>query len=127
MTKDVYRALQATREIKAGCVWIQDHIPIISEMPHGGMKESGFGKDMSSYSFEEYTQVKHVIFDLTGTVEKEWHRTIFKVAKSIGSYTQESIRLLQRSYPPQLTLFQSLTETVRLRSNPTAPLTLPFQ
>ncbi|MFF1831335.1 gamma-aminobutyraldehyde dehydrogenase [Paenarthrobacter sp. NPDC058040] len=77
-TKDVYRALQATREIKAGCVWINDHIPIISEMPHGGMKQSGFGKDMSAYSFEEYTQIKHVMFDLTGRVEKDWHRTIFK-------------------------------------------------
>ena len=65
-TRDVYRALRATREIRAGCVWVNDHIPIISEMPHGGMKESGFGKDMSTYSFEDYTVVKHVMFDLTG-------------------------------------------------------------
>ena len=76
-TRDVYRALKATREIRAGCVWINDHIPIISEMPHGGMNESGFGKDMSSYSFEEYTVVKHIMFDLTGTAAKDWHRTIF--------------------------------------------------
>jgi betaine-aldehyde dehydrogenase len=56
-SRDVYRAGRATREIRAGCVWINDHIPIISEMPHGGYKSSGFGKDMSSYSFEEYTQI----------------------------------------------------------------------
>ena len=87
-TRDVYRALKATREIRAGCVWINDHIPIISEMPHGGMKESGFGKDMSSYSFEEYTVVKHVMFDLTGTAAKDWHRTIFTLPGSrIGGRT----------------------------------------
>ncbi|UZX02856.1 gamma-aminobutyraldehyde dehydrogenase [Arthrobacter sp. CDRTa11] len=76
-TKDVYRALRATREIRAGAVWVNDHIPIISEMPHGGFKESGFGKDMSTYSFDEYTVVKHVMFDLTGVAAKPWHRTIF--------------------------------------------------
>lgn len=74
---NVYRANRATREIKAGCVWINDHIPIISEMPHGGYKASGFGKDMSAYSFEEYTQVKHVMFDNTAVARKDWHRTIF--------------------------------------------------
>ncbi|MFJ9727767.1 gamma-aminobutyraldehyde dehydrogenase [Streptomyces sp. NPDC101209] len=76
-SRDVYRANRATREIKAGCVWINDHIPIISEMPHGGYKASGFGKDMSSYSFEEYTQIKHVMFDNTAVARKDWHRTIF--------------------------------------------------
>ena len=76
-TRDVYRALRATREIRAGCVWVNDHIPIISEMPHGGMKESGFGKDMSSYSFDDYTVVKHVMYDGTGVAAKPWHRTIF--------------------------------------------------
>jgi len=76
-TSSIQRALRATREIKAGCVWVNDHIPIISEMPHGGFKQSGFGKDMSAYSFEEYTQVKHVMFELGGVVEKDWHRTIF--------------------------------------------------
>ncbi|WP_433572541.1 gamma-aminobutyraldehyde dehydrogenase [Streptomyces sp. CA-251247] len=76
-TRDVYRAGRATREIKAGCVWVNDHIPIISEMPHGGYKASGFGKDMSVYSFEEYTQVKHVMFDNTAVVRKDWHRTVF--------------------------------------------------
>ncbi|MDO0936962.1 gamma-aminobutyraldehyde dehydrogenase [Streptomyces sp. DG2A-72] len=76
-SRDVYRANRATREIKAGCVWVNDHIPIISEMPHGGYKASGFGKDMSTYSFEEYTQIKHVMFDNTAVPRKDWHRTIF--------------------------------------------------
>lgn len=76
-TRDVFRALRAQREIQAGCVWINDHIPIVSEMPHGGYKASGFGKDMSTYSFEEYTQLKHVSMDITGTQRKPWHRTIF--------------------------------------------------
>ncbi|MFJ4848808.1 gamma-aminobutyraldehyde dehydrogenase [Streptomyces sp. NPDC088733] len=76
-TRDVFRAGRATREIKAGCVWVNDHIPIISEMPHGGSKASGYGKDMSAYSFDEYTQVKHVMYDNTAVARKEWHRTVF--------------------------------------------------
>ncbi|QXE34399.1 gamma-aminobutyraldehyde dehydrogenase [Streptomyces sp. GMY02] len=76
-SRDVYRTGRATREIRAGCVWINDHIPIISEMPHGGYRASGFGKDMSLYSFEEYTQVKHVMYDNTAVARKDWHRTIF--------------------------------------------------
>jgi betaine-aldehyde dehydrogenase len=76
-TRDVVRSLRASREIQAGCVWINDHIPIVSDMPHGGYKASGFGKDMSQYSFDEYTQVKHVSIDITGDVRKDWHRTIF--------------------------------------------------
>jgi betaine-aldehyde dehydrogenase len=76
-TRDIHRALRGSREIRAGCVWINDHIPIVSEMPHGGYRRSGFGKDMSAYSLEEYTQVKHVMADLTGVAEKDWHRTIF--------------------------------------------------
>ena len=76
-TRDVYRAQRASREIKAGCVWINDHIPIISEMPHGGVGASGFGKDMSDYSFEEYLTIKHVMSDITGVADKDWHRTVF--------------------------------------------------
>jgi 1-pyrroline dehydrogenase len=60
-TRDVGRALNAARKLEFGCVWINDHIPIVSEMPHGGFKQSGYGKDMSMYSVEEYTQVKHVM------------------------------------------------------------------
>jgi betaine-aldehyde dehydrogenase len=76
-TTDIFRGLRASREIQAGCVWINDHIPIVSEMPHGGYKQSGFGKDMSDYSFEEYTNVKHVSMDITGVARKPWHRTVF--------------------------------------------------
>ncbi|GAB3960470.1 gamma-aminobutyraldehyde dehydrogenase [Streptomyces sparsus] len=76
-SRDVYRAARATREIRAGCVWVNDHIPIISEMPHGGFRSSGYGKDMSAYSFEEYTQVKHVMYDNTAIARKDWHRTVF--------------------------------------------------
>ncbi len=76
-TRDVFRALTATRVIRAGCVWVNDHIPIISEMPHGGYRASGFGKDMSTYAFDEYTNVKHVMYDGTATAHKSWHRTIF--------------------------------------------------
>ena len=77
-TRDVYPAQRASREIKAGCVWINDHIPIISEMPHGGVGASGFGKDMSDYSLEEYLTIKHVMSDITGVAENPWHRTVFK-------------------------------------------------
>jgi betaine-aldehyde dehydrogenase len=76
-TRDVYRALRATAEIRAGCVWVNDHLPLISEMPHGGFKASGFGKDMSQYSFEEYTILKHVMFDRTAVAVKDWHRVVF--------------------------------------------------
>jgi betaine-aldehyde dehydrogenase len=76
-SQNVYRAQRAGREIAAGCVWINDHIPIISEMPHGGYKQSGYGKDMSAYSLDEYTNVKHVMADITGVARKDWQRTIF--------------------------------------------------
>ena len=76
-TTNVYRAGRASREIQAGCVWVNDHIPIISEMPHGGYKASGFGKDMSAYSFDEYTNVKHVMTDITGDQRKSWHDVVF--------------------------------------------------
>jgi len=76
-TTNTFRAQRASREIAAGCVWINDHIPIVSEMPHGGFKASGFGKDMSTYSLEEYTHVKHVSCDIGGEARKDWHRTVF--------------------------------------------------
>ncbi|MBM0125337.1 aminobutyraldehyde dehydrogenase [Pimelobacter simplex] len=81
-TRDVYRAQHATREIQAGTVWVNDHIPIVSEMPHGGQKGSGYGKDMSTYSFEEYTQVKHVMSDLTGVAAKPWHETVYRTRRA---------------------------------------------
>jgi betaine-aldehyde dehydrogenase len=76
-TRDVFRAGRASRELAAGCVWINDHIPIVSEMPHGGIKASGYGKDMSAYALEEYTAVKHVMTENTGIARKDWHRTVF--------------------------------------------------
>ncbi|MGZ4381374.1 MAG: aldehyde dehydrogenase family protein, partial [Gaiellaceae bacterium] len=64
-TRDVARAMNAARRLQFGTVWVNDHLlPITSEMPHGGYKESGYGKDMSMYSVEEYTQVKHVAVSL---------------------------------------------------------------
>lgn len=76
-TRDIYKAMRASSAIKAGTVWVNDHLPLTSEMPHGGYKESGIGKDMSIYSFEEYTQIKHVMIDLSGEARKGWHYTIF--------------------------------------------------
>jgi aminobutyraldehyde dehydrogenase len=63
-TRDVGRALRAARALQFGTVWINDHIPLVSEMPHGGYKESGYGKDLSTYSLEDYTQIKHVMAKL---------------------------------------------------------------
>jgi 1-pyrroline dehydrogenase len=64
-TRDIGRALSAARKLQFGAVWINDHlVPITSEMPHGGYKQSGYGKDLSAYSMEEYTQIKHVVAKL---------------------------------------------------------------
>jgi 1-pyrroline dehydrogenase len=60
-TRDIGRALNAARKLEFGAVWINEHLTIVSEMPHGGFKQSGYGKDMSIYSLEDYTQVKHVM------------------------------------------------------------------
>jgi 1-pyrroline dehydrogenase len=63
-TRDVGRALRMARRLKFGAVWINTHIPVVNEMPHGGYKGSGYGKDMSMYSLEDYTQIKHVMASL---------------------------------------------------------------
>ena len=64
-TRDVGRAMHAVRKLQFGTVWVNDHLlPITSEMPHGGYKQSGYGKDMSIYSMEEYTQIKHAAFKI---------------------------------------------------------------
>jgi len=63
-TQNVGRALRVSKALRFGCVWINDHIPLVSEMPHGGFKQSGYGKDLSKYGFEDYTQIKHVMANL---------------------------------------------------------------
>jgi acyl-CoA reductase-like NAD-dependent aldehyde dehydrogenase len=60
-TSDVGRAMRMSKALQFGAVWVNDHIPIVSEMPHGGFKQSGYGKDMSMYAVEAYTEVKHVM------------------------------------------------------------------
>jgi betaine-aldehyde dehydrogenase len=63
-TRDVGRALRVSKALRFGCVWINDHIPLVSEMPHGGYKQSGYGKDLSIYAVEDYTQIKHVMTNI---------------------------------------------------------------
>jgi betaine-aldehyde dehydrogenase len=63
-TRDVGRAMRVSKALRFGCVWINDHIALASEMPHGGYKESGYGKDLSMYALEDYTNVKHVMVSL---------------------------------------------------------------
>ena len=63
-TSDVGRALRMAKRLDFGCVWINTHIPIVAEMPHGGFKRSGYGKDLSMYGFEDYTRIKHVMASL---------------------------------------------------------------
>ena len=60
-TKDHARAMRLAKKLDFGCVWINTHIPLVAEMPHGGFKKSGYGKDLSPYGFEDYTRVKHVM------------------------------------------------------------------
>jgi betaine-aldehyde dehydrogenase len=60
-TKDVGRVMRMTKALDFGCVWVNTHIPMVSEMPHGGFKHSGYGKDLSMYGFEDYTRIKHVM------------------------------------------------------------------
>ena len=63
-TKDHGRAMRMARKLDFGCVWINTHIPLVAEMPHGGFKHSGYGKDLSMYGFEDYTRIKHVMSSL---------------------------------------------------------------
>jgi betaine-aldehyde dehydrogenase len=63
-TKDHGRAMRMARDLDFGCVWINTHIPLVAEMPHGGFKRSGYGKDLSSYGFEDYTRIKHVMSNI---------------------------------------------------------------
>ena len=63
-TKDFGRAMRMSKRLDFGCVWINTHIPLVAEMPHGGFKKSGYGKDLSMYGFEDYTRVKHVMANI---------------------------------------------------------------
>jgi betaine-aldehyde dehydrogenase len=63
-TKDHGRAMRVSRRLDFGCVWINTHIPLVAEMPHGGFKHSGYGKDLSMYGLEDYTRIKHVMSNI---------------------------------------------------------------
>jgi betaine-aldehyde dehydrogenase len=65
-TRDHGRAMRMTRRLDFGCVWVNTHIPLVAEMPHGGFKHSGYGKDLSVYGLEDYTRVKHVMHNIEG-------------------------------------------------------------
>ncbi|HVL63726.1 MAG TPA: aldehyde dehydrogenase family protein, partial [Actinomycetota bacterium] len=75
-TRDAHKSLRASKALRFGTVWINDHIPLTPEMPHGGFKQSGFGKDMSVESVEEYTVTKHVMADITGQQRKDWYYVV---------------------------------------------------
>lgn len=63
-TRDFGKAMRASKKLDFGCVWINTHIPLVAEMPHGGFKHSGYGKDLSMYGFEDYTRIKHVMANI---------------------------------------------------------------
>ncbi|EQB65895.1 MAG: gamma-aminobutyraldehyde dehydrogenase [Thermoplasmatales archaeon I-plasma] len=76
-TRDIRTAMMAARDLKFGTVWINDHVPIPSEMPWSPMKKSGFGASTSKYSLEEFTTLKHVYVDLTGSARKSWYYQVY--------------------------------------------------
>jgi betaine-aldehyde dehydrogenase len=76
-TRDVRTALRAAHALRFGDVWINDHLPLGSETPHGGFKQSGFGKDLGVDSLADYTVVKNIYVDLTGAARKSWHYTVY--------------------------------------------------
>jgi betaine-aldehyde dehydrogenase len=75
--RDIISCVKVANKLNFGTVWINEHGLLVSEMPHGGFKQSGFGKDLSMYSFEEYTRVKHVYLDMTGKAVRPWHYTVY--------------------------------------------------
>lgn len=78
--KDMTTLIRSANMLQFGTVWINEHGALVSEMPHGGFKQSGFGKDLSLYALEECTQIKHIYVDQTGLAKKPWHATIYHKA-----------------------------------------------
>jgi len=76
-TKDLRTAVRAAHALRFGDVWVNDHLPLGSETPHGGFKQSGFGKDLGTDSLADYTVVKNIYIDLTGQARKGWHYTVY--------------------------------------------------
>ncbi len=76
-TNDLRTAIRAANALRFGDVWVNDHLPLGSETPHGGFKQSGFGKDLGADSLLDYTTVKNVYIDLTGQARKAWHYTTY--------------------------------------------------
>ncbi len=76
-TSDVNKAMSVSNRLRCGEVWVNDHLPLASELPHGGFKQSGFGKDLSVYALHEYTEIRHIYVDTTGKVKKPWHYTVY--------------------------------------------------
>ena len=76
-TRNVRTALRAANTLRFGDVWVNDHLPLGSETPHGGFKQSGFGKDLGADSLLDYTVVKNIYVDLTGQSRKGWHYTVY--------------------------------------------------
>jgi betaine-aldehyde dehydrogenase len=76
-TNDLRTAIKAAHALRFGDVWVNDHLPLGSETPHGGVKQSGFGKDLGTDSLNDYTVVKNIYVDLTGQARKGWHYTVY--------------------------------------------------
>ena len=75
--KDIAKLMKIANKLQFGTVWINEHGVLVSEMPHGGYKQSGFGKDLSMYSFDEFTKIKHIYIDLTEMQRKPWHYVVY--------------------------------------------------
>ncbi|EQD47538.1 Aldehyde dehydrogenase domain protein, partial [mine drainage metagenome] len=76
-TNDLRTAVRAAHALRCGDVWVNDHLPLGSETPHGGCKRSGFGKDLGADSLADFTVGKNVYIDLTGQARKSWHYTTY--------------------------------------------------
>ena len=76
-TTDLKKAMNVANRLRFGEVWINDHLTLVSEMPHGGLKQTGHGRDLSVYSLEEYSTLKHIYTDLSGKSRKPWHYTVY--------------------------------------------------